>query len=181
MVTEEKAAGQLQRMLKGKRARADTSSPLTSTAPPEATASGTSGESSETPSRSVQDTAGAHQPTEEALDESLHIPIATQSSDDDSSDDGSSESSDKFSSDDARQAYEKWVKEQPKHNIKMMAVMFTDVLISRFNMTACGAANEVGLVLSYNEKTVHKWRQNFYSNQGTSQNQSRENMPASSF
>ena len=48
----------------------------------------------------------------------------------------------------------------------MMAAMFTHVLISRFNMTACGAVNKVGLALSYNEKTVCKWQQDFYSNQG---------------
>ena len=32
----------------------------------------------------------------------------------------------------------------------MMAVMFMDALIDRFNMTSRGAANEVGLVLSHN-------------------------------
>lgn len=34
-------------------------------------------------------------------------------------------------------------------------------------MTACGAANEVSLVLNYNEKTVRKWRRDFYNNKGT--------------
>ena len=97
--------------------------------------------------------------TEEALDESLRVPVTAQPSDDGSSD--NSEDSEKFSSDDARQMYEKWFKEWPKHNIKMMAVMFMDALIDRFNMTTRGATNEVGLVLSYNEKTIRTWRQDF--------------------
>ena len=79
------------------------------------------------------------------LDESFHVPIADQPSDD---------SSDESSSDDARHKYDKWLKEQPK-DIKMMAVMFTGTMISRFNMTTCGAVNEVSLVVNNNEKTVN--------------------------
>ena len=37
---------------------------------------------------------------------------------------------------------------------------------TRFNTTARGAVNKVGLALSYNKKTVYKWQQDFYSNQG---------------
>ena len=33
-------------------------------------------------------------------------------------------------------------------------------------MTSCGVANEVGLVFSHNEKTIHAWRQDFYTNHG---------------
>ena len=100
----------------------------------------------------------------ESLDESLHVPVTAQLSEDDSSE--SDEDSVNFSNDDARQLYQEWLKEQPKHNIKMMAVMFMDSLIDRFNMTTRGAANEVGLVLRYNEKTIRTWRQDFYTNQG---------------
>ena len=36
--------------------------------------------------------------------------------------------------------------------------------MDRFGMTAVGAANEAGLVLGVNEKTVRKWRRDFYTN-----------------
>ena len=163
-----KQQAKMEQMREAKLATSDTStSPTTAIAPPEPTTSGTAGESSETPSRSLQSTAGVHEPemlTEETLDESLHVPVTAQLSEDDSSD--SDEDSEKFSNDDARQMNEEWLKEQPKHNIKMMAVMFMDALIDRLNMTTRGAANEVGLVLSYNEKTICTWRQHFYTNQG---------------
>ena len=159
-----KQQAKVQKMLDAKHAKVHTSPlPSTSTAPTEATSSGTAGQLSETHSQSLQDTAEVQDQTEETLDESFRVPIATQPSDD-SSDESSS---DEFSSDDARQKYDEWLKEQPKDNIKMMAVMFADTLISRFNMTACGAANKVGLVLNYNEKTVRKWLRDFYNNQGT--------------
>ena len=73
-------------------------------------------------------------------------------SEDDSSE--SDDNSENFNAD-ARQMYEEWLKEQPKQNIKIMAVMFMaphgfflhmGTLIDRFNMTTRGAANEVGLV-----------------------------------
>ena len=44
--------------------------------------------------------------------------------------------------------------------------MFADTLMDRFNMTTVGAANEVGLLLDYNEKTICMWHQDYYRNQG---------------
>ena len=78
-----------------------------------------------------------------------------------SSDDGSS-----FTNDDAREVYQAWLKEKSKHDIKVMAVMFMDNLIERFDMTTLGAAKEVGLLLGHNEKTIRTWRRDFYNNGG---------------
>ena len=64
----------------------------------------------------------------------------------------------------AMMMHDRYTKEQPKHVVKIMAVMFMDALIDRFNMTSLGAANEVGLVLSHNEKMIRTWRQDFYAN-----------------
>ena len=141
-------------------------SPAIGATQPEPTTSGTPGESSETPSGSLQGTAGDHEAetSTESLDESLRVPVTAQLSEDDSSE--SDEDSASFSNDDARQVYQGWLKEQPKHVVKMMAVMFMDALIDRFNMTSLGAANEVGLVLSHNEKTIRTWRQDLYANHG---------------
>ena len=44
--------------------------------------------------------------------------------------------------------------------------MFPDTLMGRFNMTTVGAANEVGLLLDYSEKTIRTWHQDYYRNQG---------------
>ena len=99
-----------------------------------------------------------------SLDESLQVPVNAQLSDH-----GSSESSDDdsgFTNDDAHHVYQEWLKEQPKHNVKVMAVMIMDTFIDRFNLTTLGAANEVGLLLGLNEKTVRTWRRDFYSNRG---------------
>ena len=144
----------MERLREAKLAKSDTlTSPSTADAPPEPTTSATPGESSETPSQPLQ---GEHEPNE-SLDESLRVPVTAQLSEDDSSE--SDEDSESFSNDDARQVYQEWLKEQPQHNVKMMAVMFMDALIDRFNTTTCGAVNEVGLILSHNEKTFHIWRQ----------------------
>ena len=157
----------MERLREAKLARSGAStSPSTAAAPPEPMTSGAPGESSEIPSQSPQGTAGEHEPEVlmEALDESLCLPVTAQLSEDESSE--SDEESEGFSKDDARQVYQEWVKGQPKNNIQMMAVMFMDALMDRFNMTTRGAANEVGLVLSYSERTIRTWRQDFYTNQG---------------
>ena len=66
----------LQRMLDAKRAKVDTSPlPSTSTAPTEATSSGTADQPSEILSQSLQDTVEAQEPMEETLDDSLRVPV----------------------------------------------------------------------------------------------------------
>lgn len=154
-------------MHNAKRAKVHTSPlPFMSTAPTEATSSVTVGQLSETRSQSLKYTAEAQDQKEETLDDSSRVPITKQPSED-SSDESSS---DEFSSEDAQQKYNKQLKEQPKDNIKMMAVMFTYTLISMFNVTACGAANEVGLVLNY-------MRRPFVNGGGTSTTTTREPSP----
>ena len=106
-----KQQAKVQRMLDAKHAKVHTSPlPSTSTAPTEATSSGTAGQLSETRSQSLQDTAEAQDQREETLDESFRVPIAAQPSDD-SSDESSS---DEFSSDDARQSMTHGLKNSPK-------------------------------------------------------------------
>ena len=72
-----KQQAKLQRMLDAKCAKVDTSPlPSTSTAPTEATSSGTADQPSEILSQSLQDTAEAQEPMEETLDDSLRVPVA---------------------------------------------------------------------------------------------------------
>lgn len=69
-----KQQAKLQRMLDAKRAKVDTSPlPSTSTAPTEATSSGTAGQPSEILSQSLQDTAEAQEPMEETPFASLSL------------------------------------------------------------------------------------------------------------
>ena len=162
-----KMKGKMEQMREAKLAKSYVpTSPAMGNAQPEPTTSGTPGESSEAPCGSLQGTAGEHgaEASTESLDESLRVPVTAQLSEDDSSE--SDEDSESFSNDDAQQVYQRWLNEQPKHVVKMMAVMFMDALIDRFNRTSCGAANEVGLVLSHNEKMNRTWRQDFYTNHG---------------
>ena len=57
-------------------------------------------------------------------------------------------------------------KEKSNHDNKVMAVMFMDNLIDRFNMTTLGAAKEVGLLFGHNKKTTRTWRQDFHNSGG---------------
>ena len=166
-----KLQAKMERLRKAKLAKSDSST--SPDAPPEPTTPETPGESSETPLPGTSGTSGVHEPdvSAESLDD---VPVTAQLSEDDSSE--SDEDSVNFSNDDARQLYQEWLKEQPKHNIKMMAVMFMDSLIDRFNMTTRGAANEVGLVLKF----VPGVRISTPT-RVTSLNQGRENTPDSSF
>ena len=83
------------------------------------------------------------------------MPVTTQLSDHDSSE--SSDDSGGFTNVDAHHIYKEWLQQQPRQNVQMMAVMFMDGLLKRFNMTTLGAAKEVGLLLGHNEKTVCTW------------------------
>ena len=148
----------MERMREVKLAKSDASA--SSTAPPEPTTSEAPDESSGTTSQSLEGTTTEHEEAESA-EESLNVPVTAQLPNDhdssDSSDDG-------FTGDDERQAC---LKQQPKHNLKMMAVvLFMNSLMDRFNMTTVDAAKEVGLLLDHNEKTICTWRQDFYNNHG---------------
>ena len=170
----------MERLREAKLARSGAStSPLTAAAPPEPMISGTPGESSEIPSQSPQGTAGEHEPevlTEsETLDKSLRLPVTAQLSEDESSE--SDEESEGFSKDDARQVYQEWVKGQPKNNIQMMAVMFMDALMDRFNMTA----KEVGSFLATVKGRFVPGVRISTPTRVTSPNRGKENMPVSSF
>ena len=159
-----KCQAKMELMRKAKLAKSATSELSTvDAASPELTAPD---ESLATTPLSLEDTTTEQEDTESAepLDESLNVPVTAQlpsDHDSNSSDDGSS-----FTSDDARQACQEWLKQQPKHNLKMMAVMFMDSLMDRFNVTTVGAAKEVGLLLDHNEKIIRSWRQDFYNNHG---------------
>ena len=80
----------MQQLHEAKLTRSDAStSPSTAAAPPEPRTSGAPGESSETPSQSLQGTAMEYEPEvlTESLHESLRLPITAQQSDDESSGD----------------------------------------------------------------------------------------------
>ena len=130
-----KLKGKMEQMREAKLAKsyAPTSSAMVD-AQPEPTTSGTPGESSEAPSVSLQGAAGENEAeaSTESLDESLRVPVTPPLSDESSESDEASES---FSNDDAQQVYQGWLNEQPKHVVKMIAVMFMDALIDRFNIT----------------------------------------------
>ena len=104
-----------------------------------------------------------HTESSESLDESVRMPVTKRLSDHDSSE--SSDDSSGFSNVDAHHIYKKWLQKQPRQSVQMMAVMFMDGLLKRFNMTTLGAAKEVGLLLGHNENTVRTWNRDFYDNQ----------------
>lgn len=98
------------------------------------------------------------------LDESLLLPLDVNSEFDSSSSD--EEYTSVFTVDDAQQVYKDWIDDQPKENVRTMAVMMMDTFIQQFGLTVVAAAKETGLLLGPNEKTVRSWRKDFYHNQG---------------
>ena len=91
-----------------------------------------------------------------SLDDSLRIPMMID-------DCSGSESNENFSNNDAQVVYKKWLKEKSKKD-KNDGCDVHGLLDGKFNMISHGAANEVGLVFHYNEKTVRTWRKDYYAN-----------------
>ena len=124
----------MERMREGKLEKSSTSTTVSvSSDPGPSTASGesllsTSGPSEGTPTESMRTESS------ESLDESFRVPVTNQPSDHDSSE--SSDDSGGFTNVDAHQIYKEWVQQQPRQNVQMMAVIFMDGLLERFNMTS---------------------------------------------
>ena len=95
------------------------------------------------------------------MDDSIQLPSITP--DDVES---SSESEEPFTPDAVKDVFGTWVKSLYKDDVRMMSVMFTDMLLERFHMTLVGAATETGRLVGYNEKTIRCWRKDFYENGG---------------
>ena len=53
-----------------------------------------------------------------------------------------------------------------KYTAKMIAIIMMDVFRIRFQLTDVGAATEASLVAGFNEKTICKWRHEFYEGNG---------------
>ena len=88
-----------------------------------------------------------HTESSKSLDESFRVPVTTQLSDHDSN-----ESIGGFTNVDVHHIYKEWLQQQPKQSMQILAVMFMDRLLERFNMTTVGAAKEVGLLFGLNKK-----------------------------
>ena len=95
------------------------------------------------------------------LEESILLPRVYSSDEEPDSD---SESD--FNEASAKDVYRDWMSSQSKSDVKMMAVLLMDTFRERFGMTDVGAASEAGIVVGFNEKTVRKWRSDFYDNSG---------------
>ena len=110
----------------------------------------------------------------EQHEESILLPsVHTDNEDEFNSDDGSdldiaveTDYAQGFSYDSAVDNCMLWMMEQPKETKKMIAVMMMDCFIHRFGLNNVPAAKEAGRLVGINEKSVRKWRKQFYSNSG---------------
>ena len=104
------------------------------------------------------------------LDESLQLPgpssgtIREFNSDEDEDSDDADYND--FSKAGAKLCYEDWLFTLQKEDTQMMAMMIYDNYIERFGLLKTAAAKEVGLLLGINEKTIRKWKAEFYSRGG---------------
>ena len=96
------------------------------------------------------------------MDESFTLPLDVNSNYDSSSSD--EEYTPLFTAENAEEVYKDWGNEQPKEQVKTMAVMMMDNFIKGFGLTVAAAATETGLLLGPNEKTIRGWRKDFYRN-----------------
>lgn len=101
-----------------------------------------------------------------SFDESFSLPIDNHVSDVDLSSSSDEEYISDFTLDDAQQVYRDWISEQPKETVKTLSVMMMDTFMNRFGLTVVAAASECGLIFGPNEKTIRRWRNDFYGNQG---------------
>ena len=83
-----------------------------------------------------------------------------------SSDDSDSDCETNFDQAAAKETYKEWISRQPKHDVKMIALILMDTFSERFGMTDVGAASEAGMVVGFNEKSLRTWRNDFYKNGG---------------
>ena len=100
------------------------------------------------------------------LDESLQLPgpssgtIREFNSDEDEDSDDADYTG--FSKEDAKLCYEDWLFTLRREDTQMMAMMIYDNYIERFGLLKTAAANEVGLLLGINEKTIRRWKAEFH-------------------
>ena len=104
------------------------------------------------------------------LDESLQLPGPSSGTIHELNSDEEEDSDDAdytgFSTADAKLCYEDWLSTLQRDDTQMMAMMIYDNYVERFGLLKTAAAKEVGLLLGVNEKTVRKWRAEFYLNGG---------------
>ena len=102
----------------------------------------------------------------EDLDESLQLPGPSSSTIREFNSDEDEDSDDAdytgFSKEDAKLCYEDWLFTLRREDTEMMAMMIYDNYIARFGLLKTAAANEVGLLLGINEKTIRRWKAEFH-------------------
>ena len=101
-------------------------------------------------------------------DESILLPGPVTGEDSDewegSDEDSDSEFEGTFTREDADGVYQDWLVGVDRDDVKMLALMVHDNYTERFGLTNTAAAAEVGLLLGFNEKTIRRWRKDFYTN-----------------
>ena len=88
---------------------------------------------------------------------------------DSSSDDDDSPFDDKM----AQDIFDDWVVSLPLTGRKMLAVMLMETVQKRFNVKSTAAALEAAWITGFNEKTVRKYRKEFFENRGKFKDEAR--------
>ena len=107
---------------------------------------------------------GSSSPDSDDINESLVLPRVEPDTEEQQSE--STVDEEVFNEDTAKECFEEWIRCQPKETIKMFAVTLMDTLRRRFDLTDVASAQETGLLYGYNEKTVRRWRRDFYDCKG---------------
>ena len=90
--------------------------------------------------------------------------MISENSDNDSSD---SEEDEEFSGERAQEIFDEWILSLRLDQRRMLSVILMESFKNRQNMNTKDAAQESGSIVGFNEKTVRKYRNDFFNNKGS--------------
>ena len=96
--------------------------------------------------------------------EDLPAPIDDCNSSDEDMDEEDEDYESAISEDEISATYCDWINDMERTDKQKLAMIVYDNYINRFGLTKTAAAQEVGLLLGINDKTVRLWRKDFLSN-----------------
>ena len=84
----------------------------------------------------------------------------------DVSDESENEDEQPFTYEDAQKVYDDFMPSIERSTLKLVCVALMDNFVHGFHLKEVAAAQEVGSMFGFNEKTVRYWRKDFYENRG---------------
>lgn len=146
--------------------------PSTSTAP---TSSSSLPSTSSAPGTSLSDPRSSlnSQHGDRSVDKEENSEHSESENERDLSGSSSNDADSPFDNNMAQDIFDDWVVSLPLTERKMLAVMLMETVQKRFNIKSTAAALEAAWITGFNEKTVRKYRKEFFENRGKFKDEAR--------